>query len=318
MGLLSQSVVLVGAHQPGQAAVPVIEPPGGAAVPVGPAHFLVHQVVFYPDGVPPVVRDGSQVPSLVVGKAGGVLYACGLFHMGLRCQPVRFVILPAHFPSVGQAHPQQVAIVVVFVRGDRHPAAAPFLVRALPGLCQAARGVVGIGIGLFRGVVDFPFFAYPAVRAVITVFHGRSGAVADTGAAVIAVVFIGDGVDRASLSCLHLVVPVADFPGHVAGQVVAVLGQLVVYRAILPGPYRLSGLCEPPHAVVAVQLPGPLLIRLPQQVAVGVYQLCDVPVQVIDVAFPHCPLRVGDPHKAPHLVILVAPPGSVVRCLIIL
>ena len=50
----------------------------------------------------------------------------------------------------------------------------------------------------------------------------------------------------------------------------------------------------------------------------GVYQFCAVPVQVMDVAFPHCPRRVGDPRKAPHLVILVAPPGSVVRCLVIL
>lgn len=65
MGLFSQPVVFIGKYQAGQAAVPVVEPTDDAAVFLGPADLLVQQVVFYPHGVPQVVRHFRQVAALV-------------------------------------------------------------------------------------------------------------------------------------------------------------------------------------------------------------------------------------------------------------
>ncbi len=237
--------------------------------------------------------------------------------MVLRRESVRSIVFPPDFRTVGQAQPGQVAVAVVFVCGGGHLPAAALLVGTLSDLGQAACRIIGIGKDLFRGIVDLSLFVDPAVGAVIAVFHCRPGTVADTDAAVVSVVFVGNGMDSPGFALPGLVVPVADFPDHVSCGVVAVLGELVQHGFVFLCSDGFADFHKPAQRVIAVQFPGAFFIRLPLQIAFGGDQLDDIPMQIVDVALLHGSLRIRDLDQAVYLVVDIAPalPGI---CLLII
>src|SRR5699024_8773133 len=145
----------------------------------------------------------------------------------------------------------------------------------------------------------------PAVLQVIGILHGSPGLVADFDQTVSLVIFKADHMQRAGHTGLGLEVEIPALLDAVAGDIVFVLGQLVLRLAVCTVLAWLAFLGQPAGIVVSIQRADAFCIRFAGEITDGVDQFDDVAAEVMNITFLYRAVRRVHLDQPVYFIVLV-------------